>query len=263
MDQVLRLFKVRSVVLVSLLMWTVGLQAQGSWEVGGNLTLNSSWIINQNSFEVLEKICSEDPLIAGSEPGYGITLGVSAGALAAYNSGGFWSAQIEANYTKAGQNYKESWSANACEQDLSDFKRKFILHYLQLPILMRFRSQNRGKVKGYGEIGPQIGILIGAKEKVTLSGEEPTGIVFTPAKEKVKTFDLGGVVGGGADIAVSKSIYLNVGLRTTFGFLDLNNGDSAAFISNNDIAYQKSRNFQVGVNVGVHYTFDWIGGLYR
>ncbi|MCP4121675.1 MAG: PorT family protein [Bacteroidetes bacterium] len=258
-----RLFQIRGVVLLIILMWAIGLQAQGSWEVGGGLTLNSSWIVNQNSFEILEKVCSADPLIAGSEPGYGITLGLSAGALATYNSESFWSAQIEANYTKAGQNYKESWSANACENDLSDFKRKFTLHYFQLPMLMRFRSQNRGKVKGYGEIGPQIGILIGAKEEVTLSGEEPSGVEFTPAKDKVKTFDLGIVVGGGADITVSKNIYINVGLRTTFGFLDINNGDSAAFISNNDIAYQKSRNFQIGVNVGVHYTFDWIGGMYR
>jgi len=250
-------------LLMVAVMMTLGTQAQASYEVGGNISINSSWIINQNSYEILEKVCSQDPLIAGSEPGYGITLGYSIGGLATYNSGSFWMAQIEANYTKAGQNYKESWGANACEHDLSDFKRKFTLHYLQVPMLIRFRPQNRRKVKGYAEAGVQLGVLIGAREKITLSGQEPPGVEFTPAKEKVKTLDFGLVIGGGADITVAKNIYISVGLRSYFGFLDLNNGDSAAFVSSNDISYQKSRNFNVGANVGVHYVFDWIGGMYR
>lgn len=249
-------------ILICLMPSLAAAQSSG-FEVGGNVGLNSSWIINQNAYEVLELLCTGDPLIAGSEPGYSLTPGFSIGALGTYNSGLFWSGQVEINYMKAGQNYKESWTDNGCERDLSAFKRKFTLHYLQIPLLFKVHSQNRGKIRGYGEAGPYFSVLMGAREKVTLGGEMPSDVTLTPAKEKVKTLDVGIVLGGGAEINLTRSIYLTAGMRTSFGFIDLNKGGAQAFISANDTKYQKSRNFQAGFNVGVHYVFDWIGAMYR
>lgn len=234
------------------------------FEIGGGLTLNTSWILNQNAYEVLQEVCPEDPLIIGSEPGYALTVGYSLGAKAAYNSNSFWGLAAEVNYTKRGQNYKDNWSGNNCPGgNLLDFKRKFNLHYLEVPLLVQFKSQNRGKIKGYGEVGLQIGVLMGAKEKITYTGLSEADVDFGSAKDKVKSFDMGLVAGGGAQIEIANSLFLNVGLRTYLGFFDINDGGALVFVSNNDDTYQKSRNFSAGINVGVVYVFDWVGSMYR
>lgn len=249
--------------ILALILLSPGLRAQGSFEAGGSVALNTSWIINQNAYDVLERICTQDPLLADSRPTFRLTPGFSIGARAAYLSGSFWAAQAELNFTLAGQHYAESWQNNACERDLSDFKRKYSLIYMQLPLLVRLRTQGRGKLRGYGEAGPQLGILIGARDKVTLSGSEPGDAGLIPAKDKVKRVDFGFVLGGGTEIELSRSLYISAGLRTYFGFMDLNQSGSEAFVSTQGVDYRKSRNFTVGAQVGVHYVFDWIGGMYR
>ena len=246
-----------------LMLFTLTSVAQ-EFEVGGNVSLNTSWILNQNAYEVLQEVCPDDPLIIGSEPGYALTVGYSIGAKAAYNSDRFWGLSAEVNYTKRGQNYKDNWQNNNCPGgNLLDFKRKFNLHYLELPLLVQFKSQNRGKVKGYGEVGIQLGFLMSAKEKITFSGLNESDVDFGSANDKVKRFDMGLVAGGGAQIELSDNLFLNVGLRTYFGFFDINDGGALVFVSNNDSTYQKSRNFSAGANIGIVYVFDWVGSLYR
>ena len=127
---------------------------------------------------------------------------------------------------------------------------------------MKFTSQSRRKVKGYGEVGIQPGILLNVSEKITIDNEE-TGLNFNSEKSKVKKLDLGVIFGGGLNIELNRNLFLNVGLRSYLGLLDLNQGDAAAFISDNDFTYQQSRNFSLGLNVSIHYKFDWVGGLYN
>jgi hypothetical protein len=246
-----------------MLFFAAGVKSQG-FSVGGNLSLNNSWILNQNSYEVLQVVCPEDPLISGSEPGYALTMGYSIGAKAVYDSDAFWGVSAELNYTKRGQNYKEDWRNNNCPGgNLLDFKRKFNLHYFEMPMLVLFKTQNRGKLNWYGEAGLQIGLLMGAKEKISYEGISESDATFGSAKDKVKSFDMGLVLGGGAQYELANSLFLNAGLRTYFGFLDINKGGAAVFVSNNDDKYQSSRNFSIGANVGVVYVFDWVGGIYR
>ena len=234
-----------------------------NFEVGGNTSINTSWILNQNAYEILQLVCPEDPLIIGSEPGYSLTMGYSIGGSAAYNSKSFWSVGAELNYTKRGQNYKESWTGNGCARgDINNFQRKFTLHYFELPLLVKLKTRNRKKVSGYGEFGLQIGVLLSAKEKISIDGEE-TPIVFSAANDKVNRIDFGAILGGGIDIELSNNLYLSAGLRSFIGFLDLNKAAAAAFVSDNDDTYQQSRNFSLGANIGIHYVFDWVGGLYR
>ncbi|MEZ5022380.1 MAG: porin family protein [Chitinophagales bacterium] len=233
------------------------------FDIGGNVSLNTSWILNQNAYEVLQKVCPEDPLIIDSEPGYALTMGYSLGAVGSYTSDRFWGVSAELNYTKRGQNYKDSWTGNGCARgDINNFKRKFSLHYLELPLLVKFKPQSRKKITGYGELGLQFGVLLAAKERISIDGES-TGEFFGSANDKVKRLDFGFVFGGGIDVNLSRNLYLNAGLRGYFGFLDLNKGDAAVFISDNDNTYQSSRNFSLGANVSIHYVFDWVGGMYR
>lgn len=252
----------RHLILLFLVITNLNSLKAQHFEVGGNLSLNTSWILNQNASKLLEAVCPEDPLIIGSEPGYAITLGYSIGAVAAYDSESFWSVGAELNYTKRGQNYKDSWINNGCGRgDINNFKRNFTLHYFEVPLIVKFRPRGNAKIKGYGEIGVQMGFLIGAKEKISIAGENQV-LPLVAAKSKVKTFDLGVVLGGGIDIEFTNNLYVNVGARTYFGFFDLNKGDAANFISANDNVYQASRNFSLGLNVGIHYIFDWKGSMY-
>lgn len=253
---------IRVSILVIGLFLTLGVKAQ-TFDVGGNMSLNTSWILNQNAYEVLQKVCPEDPLIIDSEPAYALTMGYSLGAVGNYTSDRFWGVSAELNYTKRGQNYKDSWIGNGCDRgDINNFKRKFSLHYLEMPLLVKFKPQTRKKISGYGEVGLQLGILMGAKEKISIDGQT-TGENFGSATDKVKRLDVGMVFGGGVDVNLTNNLYLNAGLRGYFGFIDINKGDAAVFISDNDNTYQRSHNFSLGANVSVHYVFDWVGGMYR
>jgi hypothetical protein len=236
-------------------------QSQDGFEVGGNLSINSTWILNQNAYEVFKLTC-DDPGLWESQPNYQITVGYSVGASAAFRSGDFWGFMAELNYSKAGQNYKDGFTTTICP-DHSNFQRKFTLHYFQMPLMAKFTATHRGDVKWYVLAGPQIGILLGAKETVTLSGNATTPGLLTPARQKVKTLDLDLVLGTGADIFLSDNLYINVGFKTYFGLVDINSKNVKQYIEENDATYQSSRNFNAGAHVGVHYIFDWVGKLYH
>ncbi len=228
------------------------------WELGASIGLNTSWILNQNAFEILQKVCPEDALIIGSEPNYRLTPGISFGGNIGYHGEKIIGFQAEVNYTFGGQNYKDSWlKPNACvEHDLSDFKRKFRLHYLNVPLMMKLQTRNIKKTKAYGLIGVQVGFLLGANERITLSGSEPEGVAFTPVSEKVKKLDAGLVFGGGIDYFLAKDIYLNMGFKSYFGAIDINGDAVRNFISANDESYQTSRNFTFGIHLGIHFILD-------
>jgi hypothetical protein len=118
-------------------------------------------------------------------------------------------------------------------------------------------------VKWYGVAGPQLSLLVGAKEKVIISGNEADPSLFTSAKEQTKTLDLDLVLGGGTDIYLDKNLYISVGLMTYFGLLDMNSKNVKQYHADNGGGYGASRNFNFGAQVGVHYVFDWIGNMYR
>lgn len=229
--------------------------------IGGNVSVTSSWIINQNAFELLRLTC-EDEGLWGSEPDYRFTPGYSAGVSASFRSGDFWGVLAELNYTKAGQNYKDSFTTAICP-DHSNFERKFTLHYLQLPLLAKFTAAYRSDVKWYVTTGPQLGFLLGAKEQVTIGDSETPPGTFTAARDKVRTIDLDFVVGTGADIFLSDNLFVSVGFKTYISLMDINSHAVSDFISANDAGYQVSRNFSAGIQVGVHYLFDWVGTFYR
>lgn len=233
----------------------------GAFDVGGNISLNTSWILNQNTYEILRETC-EDEAIWGSKLDYSLTPGVGVGGSVSWNSGSWWGFVAELNYVKAGQNYKDGFSTSKCPEH-SDFKRKFAIHYIQLPMLAKFSPQTRSKVKWYVVAGPQLGLRLGAKDKVILSGTELDESMFTTGKDQVKTIDLSLVVGAGTDITIDRNLYINVGLVTSFGLLDMNSKAVKDYISENGGEYRASRNFSVGIQAGVHYVFDWVGKMYR
>lgn len=255
----------RYLAIVIFLFFSQALNAQISsrdgFMVGGNLGIGTSWILNQNAFELLRKTC-EDQGLWGSEPDYQITIGYGGGASAGFQSNDFWGAVIELNYAKAGQKYKDSFTTTICP-DHSNFARNFSLHYLQVPILAKFTATHRRDTKWYVLVGPQFGLLLGAKETVTIGNSEQPEGTFTPVKEKVKTLDFGFTLDTGADIFLADNLFIKVGFRAYIGVLDINGEAVQDFISQNDASYQASRNFSAGVHVGVNYIFDWVGSFYR
>ena len=100
-----------------------------------------------------------------------------------------------------------------------------LLHYLDIPVLMRVRGPRSGARSFYAFGGPYSGIRIGAKREVSaLAGGIRSGVKQDMSSE-VERFELGLVVGAGVDIGRR----LVVDGRYSHGLTGLNTDKSDGF----------------------------------
>jgi hypothetical protein len=123
--------------LAVLLTGAAGVVAQKGAHVGVHGLLNTTFIINQNSYGF-------------EEYDYKQTFGAGAGLALGYNISDHIGLQTEINFIKLGQNYQRS------RQPIDT--RKYELNYTAIPVLFKYTS-GEGMVKFYGQIGPQIMFL--------------------------------------------------------------------------------------------------------
>lgn len=231
--------------------------------IGGVAGVNNSWILNQNNFEIL-KGCS-DPAIQKSELSYNLTPGFRGGLSIGYKFNRNWSFISQAVYTAAGQRYYRSTNTTPCPI-YGDVKRNITLGYLHMPFLMKYSTHNRRKAKFYTQFGPQLGVLLNAKESVIISGishnerfpDEP----LTSIRKKIDMFDLGVNLSTGVDIWFNQNMFMNIGAIVSMGLIDMNGPAVKDFQSKNDQSYQKSRNFFGGIEFGFHYFIKKKNRLY-
>ncbi|HLK27490.1 MAG TPA: porin family protein [Puia sp.] len=108
---------------------------------------------------------------------------------------------------------------------------KINLGFINVPLLVQYRTSSGF----FAELGPQAGILLSAKEKVSSNGTT----VSVSIKDQVKSFNLSGVLG----IGYLSSMNLGVDARFSYGFLNLSKNSD----SNNGGGSIKTETIQIGV----------------
>jgi hypothetical protein len=80
---------------------------------------------------------------------------------------------------------------------------------------------------------------------------------YTP-DQKFQKIDAGLLLNLGLDVYPKEWLVISVGLPTYIGLTDLNGKflKTIDWYSKNDLNYQKSRNFRIGLQAGVHYFFN-------
>lgn len=178
-----------------------GTHAQ-DFRMGLKGAFNSTWLINSN-------VAGRD---ASAE--YQASWGTHAGLAFNYYFDESIALSVDVLYSTHAQRF----FGDCLDTDSFAYTGKMITNYLDIPLLLRITSEGGP----YVEFGPQVGILLNAKEdyeRVATSGE----FFSYKARDYKKDFnavDISAVLGFGYDIPLSDNMFINLGLRFSYGFTD-------------------------------------------
>lgn len=116
---------------------------------------------------------------------------------------------------------------------------KQTLGYIEIPVIGRYFLNKEGQFRPNIFIGPSIGILTGAKNKVGSNDPEK----LDTFKDSFNTMDLGITGGVGCNIRILNETYLVLDARYTHGVSDISKSNMD--VNNNDFA------FTAGVSFGL------------
>lgn len=124
--------------------------------------------------------------------------------------------QGEINYSQAG--WKEK-----TETDADTYQRT--IHYVQIPLLANLGfGRERGGVKGYLVVGPQLGFCIGEKEKDGARYDVPQELVGGLSQHDLpvqKKFEYGITGGLGMDVSTKSGHHFIIEGRFFYGLSDI------------------------------------------
>jgi len=141
-------------------------------------------------------------------------IGLNIGGYAEFNVADRFSLQPEVFYSQQGTKYSDS----------GGFDGKFNFDYINVPVMAKFYA-----TEGFFlEAGPQIGILMSAKDKYDspTSGEDDI-------KEFISNTDFAGNIGAGYQFESG----LNVGARFSYGFSNINEFDDVGDFTNRNCLF--------------------------
>jgi len=253
------------------------------FHIGAQGSVNSTWILNQNNYNTLNLFYI--PIVRQSEMDYVFTWGGQVGANIGYNFIKQFGVEFHPSFSWAGQSYDDDFvgpvaavangagyspdpnvHANPVNPNKptpyfsGDYKyinvrREVKFNYLQFPLYAKYQTHIGDIANYYIMLGPQINFRQSASENIWVNhwlyrypGE------FT-VDQKFKKLDYGLTLATGVDIYATDWLYFNVGIVTFVAINDLN-GDALKHIdwySKNDVTYQSSRNFYMGLQGGVHF----------
>lgn len=231
---------------------------------------NSTWILNQNNYGF-------------QELDYTRTFGFATGLAIGYNFTNTMGIQIDLNYATMGQDYFDI-SKDFCNIDVNgdnkpekvETYRYVRLNYVQIPIMFRFQSARTKKqmISFHAMAGPSFGFLSAA----SMSYEADTAFTGTlyaipgdsidymvpefaqtaeteSADAYFSGFDLGFTLDLGADIFVTKQLYITPAAKFYYGLTDINSAptrERRKDIETTDYT-GASRNAFGGISIGIHY----------
>ncbi|MFO8129195.1 MAG: porin family protein [Bacteroidales bacterium] len=107
--------------------------------------------------------------------------------------------------------------------------RKYKLKYIEIPLILKMRTNEFGKFRFYGQVGLGTSFLLGAKadDEFSYGTEKIT-------EEKVDIYDDVGfireslIIGAGTEFMVSGSTVINLGVKFDNGFLNILNDNNPA-----------------------------------
>lgn len=218
------------------------------FHLGFGGSLNSVWIINQNMY-------------GQPEIEYTTTIGGNVMIAAGYNFTPRFGLRLEPSYAWQGQNYE---GKQLIEGTTYNTTRDINLNYFELPLLFRYTPGAKSN-KFHLMVGPQLALLISAKQEYLRDGQLPppfysesAGRQIDPGAEDIKdrynNLDFMIVADAGMDIKLAENWFVNIGLRVSYGFTDINAEDWQ--IDNLEGVYEPSKNFTAGLTAG----FNWWKG---
>lgn len=133
------------------------------------------------------------------------------------------------------------------ENPLSDMvKLKYSIQYVEIPVLLKMRTNEFGYIRYYIEPGFMIGIQTQARGKVNdpkIGGIDPDE-KFDIRKE-VNPLNLSWGIGGGIEYSLSANTSLIAGLGLQFGFIDVNDDGQDTYIQD---AQERDENSNEKIN---------------
>jgi hypothetical protein len=170
--------------------------------------------------------------------------------------------KLEIGFAKLGQKYSDIVTDS--NNVKNNYTRNVKLNYLQVPLLFKYRS-NGEVARFYAMAGPQFNFLLSAsqeylKNEVTWDDEvpgnwtAPTSIGQSTITDRYNSLDVMLRIDFGIDITLAKNLFLNAGITTAYGLLDINATDWQNPFNNPDYTYNPSHNLYGGINIGINYT---------
>ncbi|MCW3125276.1 MAG: hypothetical protein JWO03_934 [Bacteroidetes bacterium] len=252
------------------------------FHMGVTGSFNSSWILNQNNYNTLDLFYV--PIVRQSEMDYVFTWGGNIGVNLGYNFHKKWGIEFEPSFSWAGQKYDDDFSGPVAAKydpttktfvddvvkdpngyyfrnDYSyvNVRREVKFRYIDFPIFAKFQT-HIGDVANYHiMLGPQVNYRTFASEYVTVnhheySATDDQGNRYSP-DEKFKKLDIGLALKTGVDVYPKEWMYFDIGISSFIALNDLNGSTlkDLQWYSKNDVDYQKSRNFYLGIHLGMHF----------
>ena len=121
----------------------------------------------------------------------------------------------------------------------TDYDVKFKMQYLQIPLSIKLKTDEKDDMKWYGQFGLTTDFRIGARQDVE-RGNTPL-VDDIKATDNTKFFRAGMIIGGGVEYRLS-------GKTSLLGGLTYNNGITNIAKNNHSV-----KNHYVGVNIGVFF----------
>jgi hypothetical protein len=171
--------------------------AQKWIDIGAKGMFNSTWILNSN--------INNDKYAA-----YDMSFGYGGGGKIGFNFNERNEVTLDILYSTINQKYHSDGVLNKWSRELN-------LAYLDLPLL--YKSNKEGT---YIEIGPQFSFLMSAKEKFGFENKDALlDYERNPADQYYEKKNIAAVFGFGSYLFGSENMYVVLGMRVTYGFLDI------------------------------------------
>jgi Outer membrane protein beta-barrel domain len=256
-----------------------GMLRQG-FHIGVQGSVNSTWILNQNNYNTLNLFYI--PIVRESEMDYVFTWGGQVGANIGYNILKRFGIEFHPSFSWAGQFYDDDFVGpvaavlnnqgqyvpdpnvpNAIKYFSGDYKyinvrREVKFQYLQFPIYAKYQTHIGDIANFYIMAGPQVNYREQASENIWVNHQLYKYANELTVDQKFQKIDYGLSINTGVDIYATEWMYFNLGIVTFIAFDDLNGTAlrNLDWFSKNDITYQKSHNFYMGLQGGVHFYFN-------
>ena len=170
----------------------------------------------------------------------GTKLGFSYGLITEFNFGEHYAFATGIDVSYRGGKLKSSYSTNdgSSNQVITVETDAFNLEYIELPLTLKFKTNEIGYLTYYLQAGISPGLNIRAKADVSTSTQIGSSPIVNSSednvdvKDGINNFNLSMVLGGGVEYTLSGSTVLLVGITFSNGFVDVVDGDAIKANSN-------------------------------
>lgn len=222
----------------------------------------SSQLLSQNQFYfglagtgLGSAITNQNNYGLNFELSYKVTIGGSFNAGIGYDFNDHFGLKTEIGFAKLGQRYQDTYNDTL-------YTRNLKLNYLQIPLLLKYRMAG-GVAKFYVMAGLQFDLLLSASQRylkddapfnepVPGNWIKPVLIGEQSVTDRFNPLDLMARIDVGADIALTKDLFLNAGFTMAYGMTDINDGNWH-IPEGRTGEYHASHNFYAGITVGISY----------